>query len=190
MVLTVYFALSPVTGLFCHRRLRTDVVSAPGRADITSATLTPASGRQDHTTSPYAAIVSRPRAVDRSQIFRPALRSHCAQDAAASTASRPAFRDDHDTPLWWGGMARACRDDLPDGLSEIFLERGIDTPVNKPPDGQISGGAVTERASTRARQSWSAATSAPRTRSPCRRRASDKAPRHWAVRPRRRSAHP
>ena|ERR1700731_4194892 len=28
----------------------------------------------------------------------------CAPDAAASTAPRPAFRDDHDTPLWWDGM--------------------------------------------------------------------------------------
>src|SRR5450432_1477249 len=52
---TAYFVLSPVTGLFCHRRSRTDVLSAPGRADTTSANLTPASGRQDHTTSPYAA---------------------------------------------------------------------------------------------------------------------------------------
>src|SRR5450631_2875544 len=52
---TAYFVLSPVTGLFCHRRLRTDVLSAPGRADTTSANLTLASGRQDHTTSPYAA---------------------------------------------------------------------------------------------------------------------------------------
>jgi hypothetical protein len=32
-------------------------------------------------------------------------------------------------------MARICRDDLPDGESEIFLQRGIDT---KMPDGQIS----------------------------------------------------
>jgi hypothetical protein len=57
----------------------------------------------------------------------PALRSHRAQNAAASTASLPAFRDDRDTPLWWGGMARICRDDLPDGESEIFLQRGLDT---------------------------------------------------------------
>ena len=33
MVLTVSFVLSPVTGLFCHRRLRTNVLSAPGWAD-------------------------------------------------------------------------------------------------------------------------------------------------------------
>jgi hypothetical protein len=39
---TVSFVLSPVTGLFCHRRL----------AKI-PRDLTPASGRQDHTTSPY-----------------------------------------------------------------------------------------------------------------------------------------
>jgi hypothetical protein len=39
----------------CHRRLRTCGLSAPGRADLPSANLTPASRRQDHTTSPYAA---------------------------------------------------------------------------------------------------------------------------------------
>jgi len=44
MVLTVSFGLSPVTGLSCHRRLR----------KLFSANLTPASGRQDHTTSPSA----------------------------------------------------------------------------------------------------------------------------------------
>src|SRR5882672_7621459 len=70
MVLTVFFVLSPVTGLFCHRRQRIKVLSAPGRADLTSANLTPASGRQDHTTSPFAASISRQRAVDRSQIHK------------------------------------------------------------------------------------------------------------------------
>jgi len=30
----------------------------------------------------------------------------------------PYVRDDRDTPLWWGAMAH-CRDDLPDGWSEI-----------------------------------------------------------------------
>src|SRR5882757_11339473 len=54
MVLTVSFVLSPVTGLFCHRRQRIKVLSAPGRADLTSANLTPASGRQDHTILPSA----------------------------------------------------------------------------------------------------------------------------------------
>jgi len=138
MVLTVSFALSPVTGLFCHRRQRMYGSSAPGRADLPSANLTPASGRQDHTTSPYAAIVTRPRAVDRSQIFRPALRSPCAQNAAASTASRPAFVTMANAPLV-GRDAKSSRCDLGGVKTEIFLQRGLDTPVNKPPDGQISG---------------------------------------------------
>src|SRR5882757_8399420 len=66
-------------------------LSKPGWADSNSANLTPASGRQDHTTSPYAAtsFVSSP--FDRSQAFRqPALQPRCAPDAAASTASLPA----------------------------------------------------------------------------------------------------
>src|ERR1700730_7674188 len=41
---TAYIALSPVTGLSCHRRY----------AGLTLRNLTPASGRQDHTTSPSA----------------------------------------------------------------------------------------------------------------------------------------
>ena len=41
---TAYIALSPVTGLSCHRR----------HAGLTLRNLTPASGRQDHTTSPSA----------------------------------------------------------------------------------------------------------------------------------------
>src|SRR5712671_195398 len=67
-------------------------LSKPGWADLNSANLTPASGRQDHTTSPSAttSFVSSP--FDRSQAFRqPALQPRCAPNAAASTASRPAF---------------------------------------------------------------------------------------------------
>src|ERR1700720_3736521 len=94
---TAYFELSPVTGLFCHRRLRTNVLSAPGRADPTSANLTPASGRQDHTTSPYAAapFVSSP--FDCSQIFRPAL-----HHVARLTLPRPP----HPTPRFVTIMIR------------------------------------------------------------------------------------
>src|SRR5713226_5768081 len=114
MVLTVSFALSPVTGLFCHRRQRIKVLSAPGRADLTSANLTPASGRQDHTTSPYA-TTSLVRVLLIAHGPKSALQSRRTQNAAASTASAPRVRDDRDTPLWWGGMARICRDDLPDG---------------------------------------------------------------------------
>src|SRR5437879_4513369 len=60
MVLTVSFVLSPVIGLCCHRRRR-------GSAD-----LTPASGRQDHTTSPSA---SAPFVSDTARTPAPALRN-------------------------------------------------------------------------------------------------------------------
>src|SRR3981081_3944490 len=66
-------------------------LSKPGWADLNSANLTPASGRQDHTTSPYAATSLVRSLGDRSQAFRqPALQSHRAQNAAASTAPLPA----------------------------------------------------------------------------------------------------
>src|ERR1700687_3785618 len=52
MVLTAYFVLSPVIGLVCHRRLRIKVCPRPVGLAKTSADLTPASRRQDHTTWP------------------------------------------------------------------------------------------------------------------------------------------
>jgi hypothetical protein len=112
---TAYFALSSVTGRFCHRRPRTNVLPKPGRADITSANLTPASGRQDHTTSPYAATSLVRSLGDRSQASstRPAITSRARRCRVHRIPSR--VRDDRDTPLVWDGMARTCRDDLPDG---------------------------------------------------------------------------
>jgi hypothetical protein len=73
MVLTVSFVLSPVTGLF-----------ATVASGVSSANLAPASGRQDHTTSPSASapFVSR---------------------AGTSTASRSYVRDDRETPLSGAG---------------------------------------------------------------------------------------
>src|SRR6267378_842841 len=137
MVLTVSFELSPVTGLFCHRRPRTNVVPKPGRADITSANLTPASGRQDHATSPYAttSFVSSP--FDRSQVFQLALPSRCAPNAAASTASHPASLTIRIRPSV-GRDARSSRSDLGCVGTEISFgktEIRLDTKV---PDGQIT----------------------------------------------------
>src|SRR5216684_3055689 len=80
-----------------------------------SANLTPASGRQDHTILPSATTSLVGVLLTAHGFKEPALRSHRAQNAAASTASRPYVRVDHDTPLLRGGMARICRDDLPDG---------------------------------------------------------------------------
>src|SRR4030081_4112603 len=113
MVLTVSFVLSPVTGLVCHRRPRIGFVQARlGRRN--SANLTPASGRQDHTTSPYAAT-SLVRVLLTAHGFlriRPAIPSRAKRCRVHRIP--PRVRDDRDTPLLWGGMARICRDDLPD----------------------------------------------------------------------------
>src|SRR3979490_1129086 len=90
MVLTASFVLSPVIGLSCHRHPADMVLCAPGRADLPPLDLTPASRRQDHTTSPSATTSLVSAFVDRSRAFLPALPSPRAQNAAASTASHPA----------------------------------------------------------------------------------------------------
>jgi len=61
--------------------------------------LTPAPGRQDHTTSPSASNVSRLCAPFDAHEVHLALHRPCAPDAAASTASCPNVRDDRETPL-------------------------------------------------------------------------------------------
>src|SRR5271169_3343122 len=109
MVLTAYFVLSPVTGLFCHRRL----------ADAYPRNLTPASGRQDHTALPSA--------------LAPLVLRHCRvhriPPRVDDVAQRPSVGQD-------GGSRRS---DLPDAESEIFLRKGLDSEFAEQPVGQISG---------------------------------------------------
>jgi hypothetical protein len=95
MVLTVSFVLSPVIGFL--------VTVAGG---IASANLTPASGRQDHTTSPSALVLF-------------------VNSTAASTASRPASVTIASRPFV-GRDGQSYRVDLPDGLSGIFFGSGLD----------------------------------------------------------------
>src|SRR5260221_14431955 len=101
MVLTAYFALSPVTGLFCHRRPRI-WLPAPGRADRNSANLTPASGRQDHTTSPYAATSLVRSLGDRSRAHRPPCNPVARKTLPRPPHPVPYVRDDRETPLCVG----------------------------------------------------------------------------------------
>jgi hypothetical protein len=90
MVLTVSFVISPVTGLFCHRRFTDIDASRPGRVRCVSAELDAsvgASGPHDFAVRNiavrlHAVISSRPK-------DRPATTVRA--DAVASTASRPAF---------------------------------------------------------------------------------------------------
>jgi hypothetical protein len=91
MVLTVSFVLSPATGLSCHRRPR----------KFSSANLTPASGRQDHTTSPSASA----------PFVRKRICVHRISPRVRDVAQRPSVGQD----------GASCRFDLPDAESEIFL---------------------------------------------------------------------
>jgi hypothetical protein len=113
MVLTASFVLSPAIGLVCHRHLRIGGEFGPVEPALASANLTPASGRQDHTTSPSATCVVRLRAVNRSRAQRTALRPRLRADAAASTASRPASVT----------IASRSSGGETDGLIELILAR-------------------------------------------------------------------
>jgi len=103
-----------------------------------AANLTPASGRQDHTTSPYATSSLVRSLGDRSQAVKPALQSRRAKTLPRPPHPIPTFvtimirRSSRD------GMARTCRDDLPDGESGIFFETGLDRQIADLPVGQIS----------------------------------------------------
>jgi hypothetical protein len=91
MVLTVYFVLSPVTGLFATvvRRSLDELDASVG-----------ASGPHD---------------------FAVRNQHRSSFEAAASTASRPAFVTIAKRPSCRDGMERVCRDDLPDRQSGMFF---------------------------------------------------------------------
>jgi hypothetical protein len=85
--------------------------------DVATANLTPASGRQDHTTSPSAKSAIRQRR----------RRVHRIPPRVDDVAQRPSVGQD-------GGSRRT---DLPDGLSDIFFTRGLDSQFTDLPVGQI-----------------------------------------------------
>jgi hypothetical protein len=103
--------------------------SKPGWADQPPQDLTPASGCQDHTTSPYAAapFVSSPPMTH----GKPALPSRVVPDAAASIASTPRVRDDHDTPLKWGGTGIHIRVIFTSANQNIFYFRAGQTEIRR-----------------------------------------------------------
>src|SRR6266436_10013488 len=84
---------------FCHRHLRIWRVTTR-LGSHASANLTPASRRQNHTTSPYAESIVRLRAIRQlTGLVGPPCHPLTSPDAAASTASRPAFLTTRDPPL-------------------------------------------------------------------------------------------
>jgi hypothetical protein len=80
------------------------VLSSPVEPNEPPQDLTPASRRQDHTTSPYASSAVVLHAANRSRrAIRPALASH-AQHCRVHRIP-PRVRDDRDTPLVWDETA-------------------------------------------------------------------------------------
>jgi hypothetical protein len=109
---------SPATNSSCHRRRRIKGFVAPGWADIASANLTPATGAR---TTRFCRTHQRRSScapVDRSRETRPATPLRA--DAAASTASPPAFLTIAIRPSCRERTGRAGSADLPDGASGIF----------------------------------------------------------------------
>src|SRR6202048_3916564 len=105
MVLTAFFVLSPVPGLFSHRH------PADNSAKLDASV--GASGPHD-----FAVRVS---------IIRPARIR--APDAAASTASRTYVRDDHDTPLCVGRDGGVLEVIWVGGEAKYFSRRGWEAKV-------------------------------------------------------------
>ena len=105
MVLTAYFVISPVTGLFCHRHLRIKGLSEPGRARKNLRKLDAsvgASGPHDFAVRRSSAV--RQRAVDGSRETPPC--HHLARPALPRPPHlEPYVRDDRDTPLMWAETA-------------------------------------------------------------------------------------
>ncbi len=95
MVLTVYFALSPAIGLGCHRH-------PPDTSGELDASVE-ASGPRDFAVRDWVLSSSAP---------------------VASTASRPAFRDDREPPLRWSRTARDIEVIWGGCEAEYFCKRG------------------------------------------------------------------
>ena len=105
------------------------VLSSPVEPNEPPQDLTPASRRQDHTTSPSASSAVVLHAANRSRrAIRPALASHAQHCCVHRTP--PRVRDDHDTPLWWGGMATVL--DLIWGKWEQNIFRKIRNKTRQP----------------------------------------------------------
>src|SRR3954451_25460143 len=98
MVLTVSFVISPVIGLGCHRRF------------ALLQNLTPASRRQDHTTSPSASARFVKHAISVHRIPCP---------TSVTIAIRPSRV---------GRDGASCRVDLGSWRSRIFFRKGLDHP--------------------------------------------------------------
>src|SRR6478609_5574468 len=97
MVLTVYPVISPVIGFVVTVISRIASLSAPGWADRPPQDLTPASRRQDHTTSPSASAPFVLRA-SKSLTAKPPCDAKRARRCRVHRIP-PRVRDDREPPL-------------------------------------------------------------------------------------------
>jgi hypothetical protein len=93
------------------RALPGDRAFLPPSLVNSSTNLAPASGRQNHTTSPSASVPF-------------------VSDTFASTTSRATFRDDRDTPLLWVRDGTALLLFLPNEKAKYFCERDWTTQIS------------------------------------------------------------
>src|ERR1700716_4352672 len=125
MVLTAYLVLSPATNSSCHRHGPIKACLRPVGPTCLHQ-LDTSNGCQDHTALPSATTSFVCAPFDRSRVFRqPALRSHRAPDAAASTASHPASVTIAIRPSE-GRDGEGSRTDLGQAGTGKFLEIGLD----------------------------------------------------------------
>jgi hypothetical protein len=125
MVLRRTSCSSRCANSFSHRHPRIDGWGLPGRAGTSSADLTPATGAR--TTRLGRTLQRRSSAC---RLFahgpkgaRPATTS--APNAAASTAPRPAFSDDRETPLLENGIAEVVGVIWGKREADYFCERSF-----------------------------------------------------------------
>jgi hypothetical protein len=114
MVLTVYFALSLVTGLSCHHRSQETCKQLASRELDASVG---ASGPHD---------------------FAVRAQRHSSFDSRRPSHPAPNVRDDRDTPLLWVRDSDRCKSDLGEKNTRIFLRKGLDTDL--PSDARFKGG--------------------------------------------------
>jgi hypothetical protein len=109
---------------------RIKVLSAPGRADLPPQNLTPALGRQNHTTSPSASAPFVCAPFDRSRAQHPPCDHLLRAGLPRPPHPIPNVRDDRETPLCGPGRF-GYASDLGQRRSEIFLQMGLDKPFRK-----------------------------------------------------------
>src|SRR5258707_8782766 len=128
MVLTVSFVLPGDRALLPPSPCGLKVLSSPVEPNEPPQDLTPASRRQDHTTSPSASSAVVLHAANRSRrAIRPALASH-AQRCRVHRIP-PRVRDDRDTPLLWDKTAAVLKMIFVGGGQEKFFFLDSATPL-------------------------------------------------------------